>query len=405
MLMTFSIPRINLSFLFLPLLGFILFGQTIATKPMIEVGGAILGLIALYTIGQDKKISPLPRGLVIICVTLFLFISLSCFYGIAASDAAHQLPRWAIVFPLCLAMIPFAMTTPLPSVRIWIALTISFALACLYLISSDLTNYVLQFKLKGPGFEPSDFNKPIGVLTMFTPALLAPLLISQNYKYKIYAAALFIILGALVIPSFAQSALLSFLVIILCFLMPLKSKFFWKLVRVVTIVGILGLPFIMTPAYDHYADTLKKAGVMRQAASAERLEIWSAISERVEEKPIIGWGYNAARVLEMPIARVYFFDPIVAHPHNLVLQIWLESGLIGALLACIAFTKLWRQIEHEPNPQIRRLYFTSVAATVSFALVGWNMWQTWWVITLFFVGIITIISARIIAQGGLKNSK
>jgi O-antigen ligase len=389
--------------IFLGFFAFMIVAQTIATKPTLEIGTAILGIMALIYLIRDRTFSILPKNTGLICGLLLGIIGISCIWGINADDAVHQLPRWILVFALCLPLLSFAQNAPLPTARIWIILVSAFTIACLLMTVSDLTNYYFQYMIKGDGFEPTDFNKPIGVLTMIAPALIAPYLIAQNRRDKIIALALVVLLAALVIPSYAQSALLSFMIIGLCYVMPMGSPIFWRLVRVTTIAGLLGLPFIMTPLYHHVADTLKQTDVMRQAASAERLEIWSAISERITESPIAGWGYNAARVLEMPIARVYFHDPIVAHPHNFVMQIWLETGAIGAVLACIIFTLLWHRIEQEANLSVRRLYFTSLSSTLGFALVGWNMWQTWWMITLFIIGFLTIFSARIIQNGGLKD--
>lgn len=401
--MSLSLSRPIMTQIFLGFFAFMIVAQTIATKPTLEIGTAILGIMALMSFIQHRSIFNLPKNTMIICGLLVGMIGISCMWGINAADAIHQFPRWVLVFALCLPLLSFAQNMPLPTARLWIILVSAFTIACLLMIVSDLTNYYFQYMIKGDGFEPTDFNKPIGVLTMIAPALIAPYLVIQNRRDKIIALGLVAILAALVIPSYAQSALLSFMIIGLCYVMPMGSPVFWRLVRVTTIAGLLGLPFIMTPLYHHVAEVLKQTDVMRQAASAERLEIWSAISERIIERPIVGWGYNAARVLEMPIARVYFHDPIVAHPHNFVMQIWLETGAIGAVLACIIFTLLWRRIEQEKNLSVRRLYFTSLSSVIGFALVGWNMWQTWWMITLFIIGFLTIFSVRIIQNGGLKD--
>lgn len=401
--MPLSFSRPVMTQIFLGFFAFMIVAQTIATKPSLEIGTAILGIIALIPLIRDRTFSTLPKNTGLICALLLGMIGVSGLWGINADDALHQFPRWVFVFALCLPLLSFAQNSPVPTARMWFVLVAAFIIACLLMIISDLTDYYFQYMIKGEGFEPTDFNKPIGVLTMIAPALIAPFLITKDRRDKIIAVGLVAVLAALVIPSYAQSAFLSFIIIGLCYVMPIGSYVFWRLVRVTTIVGLLGLPFIMTPLYTHVADTLKQTDVMRQAASAERLEIWSAISERIMERPITGWGYNAARVLEMPLAGVYFHDPIVAHPHNFVMQIWLEAGAIGAVLACIIFTLLWRRIEQEKNLSVRRLYFTSLSSAIGFALVGWNMWQTWWMITLFIIGFLTIFSARIIKNGGLKN--
>ncbi len=66
---------------------------------------------------------------------------------------------------------------------------------------------------------------------------------------------------------------------------------------------------------------------------AARVEIWSYTVNRALEKPLFGWGYEAARR----------FAPVIPdHPHNMSLQAWLELGIPGLLLlAAFWFAVFW----------------------------------------------------------------
>ena len=77
------------------------------------------------------------------------------------------------------------------------------------------------------------------------------------------------------------------------------------------------------------------------ASLVHRLDIWNFTVERIAERPYLGWGFNAARVI--PGGGEHYFlrdasqrvigqgNRLPLHPHNGALQVWLELGLPGAL--------------------------------------------------------------------------
>ncbi len=77
-----------------------------------------------------------------------------------------------------------------------------------------------------------------------------------------------------------------------------------------------------------------------------RVQIWWFVSERIYEKPLWGWGFDAAR--RMPDFGVdpYGDKPhvIPTHPHQAFLQAWLELGIPGALLLCAWFALAWKRL-------------------------------------------------------------
>src|SRR6185503_20527219 len=55
-----------------------------------------------------------------------------------------------------------------------------------------------------------------------------------------------------------------------------------------------------------------------------RLDYWSHAIDWIAMRPLKGWGLDASRV---------FGPGIKLHPHNAPLQVWLELGVVGAVLA------------------------------------------------------------------------
>jgi O-antigen ligase len=66
----------------------------------------------------------------------------------------------------------------------------------------------------------------------------------------------------------------------------------------------------------------------------------------------------------------------VPHPHNVFLQIWLELGAIGAVLAlAVGLAALWQIGRLPPAVQAGGLGLFAVCAGVGAS--GFDLWQTW----------------------------
>lgn len=106
-------------------------------------------------------------------------------------------------------------------------------------------------------------------------------------------------------------------------------------------------------------------------SAEQRLVIWQAALEKIGQKPVFGHGVNAVRHWdETFITRpdlLAHLDPILTnsrifpnHVHNMPLQIWAETGAVGACLFALAAVLLGRVL---PPPQ-------SLSAGVKVAAAG-----------------------------------
>lgn len=139
----------------------------------------------------------------------------------------------------------------------------------------------------------------------------------------------------------------------------------------------------------------------------QRIAIWEFAEQRIDERPILGWGLDAARRIpgghngikagslhiQNPVMRervTKYFDSgnieqMPLHPHDGALQIWLEAGAVGAALAAVlVLSALFAVARRWPADRI------GTAATLAFALaalviagISYGIWQTWWLATLF----------------------
>jgi O-antigen ligase len=111
-----------------------------------------------------------------------------------------------------------------------------------------------------------------------------------------------------------------------------------------------------------------------------RAYVWDFVLDRVRERPLLGWGMDAsASMPNFGVAPFFKFQDhvIPLHPHSVGLQLWLELGLIGVLLALPPLLLLWRRLARASWPGSAFLVATAGAVLVAGGLsVG--LWQSRW---------------------------
>jgi O-antigen ligase len=108
-----------------------------------------------------------------------------------------------------------------------------------------------------------------------------------------------------------------------------------------------------------------------------RLYIWHFVSEKIFEKPWLGWGYFSARYFpgggedfEVGMAK------IPMHPHNIFLQLWLDFGVMGpALFTCLMMI-LYQKLKG--LTQAKPMGFALIVTYIYIELFSFSIWQSWW---------------------------
>lgn len=133
-----------------------------------------------------------------------------------------------------------------------------------------------------------------------------------------------------------------------------------------------------------------------------RLTIWHFAGQRFLEKPVIGWGVDSARSIpggedryvlrnkdrvELGLPRAYNEQYMPLHPHNFIVQWFMEMGLVGGALLLWG---AWRMVGHmlsetSPNSETA-LPIVVIAGVVMISLFSFGAWQSWWLSALWIVG-------------------
>ena len=133
-----------------------------------------------------------------------------------------------------------------------------------------------------------------------------------------------------------------------------------------------------------------------------RLAIWHFAIGEIAQRPLLGWGLDAARAL--PGGSDLIEDPRVPelaragalwmplHPHNAILQWRLELGLPGAALCTLVVLWLLSRLAGASSAT-RSRGLALVAGALVVALVSYGFWQAWWQCSLWMTAALAVALA------------
>ncbi len=327
---------------------------------------ALMGLSTLWSVDPDRSLQQAFKlGTMLLCSLPLL-------------DLARAAPQAAIT--------PLQRWLPLAGIAIAAAAATELALDFpVYRAASGAAPDEMIFG--------SILNKNAAVAVMILPFAL---LFCRRTKSIAAAALLLAAMAALFVFTESQSAQLAIIIML----------FAWLALFVLPDAGIpvafgkvalvlLLMPWLAPIAFDAFAASLaKSAEFASKASTSARLENWDFISRKVIEKPWLGFGMDATRSIEdFRSEKLYFPSDRVMHPHNLALQVWIEFGLPGIVVALGFFTFLFRRLMALPHAQ-RRIPFAAFCGAMVFLMLSWSLWSGWLLALLIYVAALIILAAR-----------
>lgn len=118
---------------------------------------------------------------------------------------------------------------------------------------------------------------------------------------------------------------------------------------------------------------------------SQRVGYWNHAIDRISEHPLRGWGLDASRT---------FAPDIQLHPHNGALQLWLELGLPGAVLAALTWALVFSRLSHPHRSLLAAAGAASASVYLLFGLVSFGVWQEWWLALGAWVVVILALGRR-----------
>lgn len=252
-------------------------------------------------------------------------------------------------------------------------------------------------------------NNGITVLAMFLWPVLIYLIRKKSHRTVIlgFAAAVIIVVGHSSNFAAVASIATGFFGFLIGYFLP---RHVHKLSAIGFTFLLLGAPFAIKALPD--ARTIGEKLPELSFSIYPRLVIWQHASNLVMEKPFIGHGIRTSRAINKDtglIPFVFWHDgkiekgntkPIPLHPHNGVIQMWLELGGVGAIIGIVLVLSILHNIKNNPAPPVpKALLYSALISSMCLISVSYGLWQSWW------MGLLWLQGAMILASLGPQNSQ
>ena len=188
------------------------------------------------------------------------------------------------------------------------------------------------------------------------------------------------------------------------------------IVRVFPKYGLRGL-FTTVAAYIALAPVLmsgllymlERSGVNLPGSFQSRAWSWEVVIGKIQEAPLMGHGIEASKSWQDTYAAYpewmaqlpdfwARYPVIPGHPHNMALQIWAETGAVGAFVAALAVLLIgWRlPIGHNLRADIHYAIGGMLAAAFCLFSFSYSVWnEAFWSTLALAVVALIVLSRRV----------
>jgi exopolysaccharide production protein ExoQ len=216
---------------------------------------------------------------------------------------------------------------------------------------------------------------------------------------RLTAILFLLLLGAALFELEMTAARLAFLIGGLAFLISFwKPRLVIRGLLIMLLAAILALPpvVIATGIADRFPAIAEKLAETN-TSSKHRLFIAQFVLNNIAERPIVGHGFDASRNLPGGKTPSVGGEPILPlHPHDAILQVWLELGAIGALIAAFVVALVLHAIDRlSPRREAAAVACASFAAFFTMAVMSYGIWQNWWLMTAWIAATFVALTAKL----------
>lgn len=370
--------------------------------------GAVGGAILLWRRGGRPALP--DRCLLWLLAGLLAWSALSALWAIDASEALSSTAKLAGNLSIGILFVAVATDVNPDEAKLAVRLLATGCLLSIAFMAFEiLAGAPLSARIVGSRFDADIFaaqlaiygaywfNAAISLLTL----MIWPLLANGRRLSPLILAGLplTVILLAHAI-GYSTGALAVLMGVLAAFLVWRWSRWGRRLLAALLACGILIAPVL--PRTILNPERMSEMTGVVPTYDLPRFYIWAFAAERSAERPLLGWGMNASRSIPGGKERItdhardkLFGEVMPLHPHNVALQVWLELGLVGALLLASLVARLIMHYTAPPlAPRIAAAATgLTVTALVQFAL-SYSAWQSWWLASVFLAAAFLAVAAR-----------
>ncbi len=342
--------------------------------------------------GVRDAIRRRPRGVLVIALAI-LVIDLWALVSVAWTPApADALQSWVNITGVALALPPLLLAPTDEAVRRALITGVVLALlAMLAMLAADYAVLRWVYDLQGKDFDPTTTNRRLVVvlLTVWPAVWVLARRGKRAMALGLLAAGLLTVMAGV-----SNSAQLAVVVALVAALMGLAWPRGASIgLAAVVAVGVLSAPMTV-PAFLAPADYERRLGD-RYYSGLHRLYIWEFAAQRIADRPVAGWGYDASPQVPGGDEKLpHGGDRMNMHPHNGSLQVWLELGGPGAAAWALLLATLAWSVGRLPGRVAPALVLGQLAGALVIVHLSFGLWQTAWLAALGFAAVLTMAVAR-----------
>jgi len=362
----------------------------LALAPLLAV--AAVAAVAVARLRGDSW-SAFPGACAVLLGVTVLWSLISLLWAPEPRFAAAKLGELALLFAAGVVVLGVAMSLDRAQRRrverlLIIGFALALALLCIELVAGYPIRYLERTDWPGVQHLKSSFDRGATVLAV----LVWPAARALWRRSNLAAVGLWIATAALVTSLSSATAKLALLLGIAVFVAGRATP----RATAAILGGVLAVAIVVSPLlaaripsldildlnwpFNTTAGTTGKSAIM---SGKHRLLIWRFTADRIAEKPLFGWGFNASRWL--PGGNAIVMDQenaLPLHPHNVALQWWVELGLPGALLAATLALLAAGAIRRIDDPHGAASGAALLTSAATIAALSFGTWQSWWIAAL-----------------------
>lgn len=279
-------------------------------------------------------------------------------------------------------------------------LILASILLCFEVLSEGLIYNLIRGNPLNVSVDSDEFNRGAVGITLYFFAMSALFHREKSHKWLVIPALCPLLIA--LSYSTSQAAQASFMLAALfLFCFPYRSRLAWGVVKYGILTLMLISPFCVSFIYTHFAADLQTIEFMKNGYIGHRLETWDYISRYMMDSPFLGYGLDVTRAItDFDSKLAYDASNYTRHPHNFVIQLWIEFGLLGILISMALMYYLISKIEHDFSIQQQKVLLPTFMAVLVCASTSYGVWQGQWIGLLFHVTGISLLTCKMLEDDG-----
>ena len=331
-----------------------------------------------------------PRSALWLSAAFLIWCGLTLLWGLEPADGAGKFIQMVGIFAAVLILLGLAeRLNDAQRTRLALILAVSVAIGLVLLGIETTFDYPLQRGLIG------DANPRLAHLAESKRSVDAlPVIIWSaalglaRLKRPWLGLALAVIFAVASLKLTTSSAMIAMAGSIVVFALATWSAALTR--RLAAAATVAAFVLIIPGALLAYKPDMTPETCGLKYSACHRIEIWHFAAIKSLDRPLFGHGLNASRYVPNDGA-VSHFQPqpnatvMTLHPHNAFLQVWVELGSVGVILAGALLLAALGTLRYR-TPDTARFALAAYAGGILVAALAFGIWQTWWLATLGFGG-------------------